>query len=367
MQRPFALTATLASLACLSSVVSAQIIVDTTYDVPTGDRWNYPFNFTPGTRFTALSFGAIDIPGFDDHDGQFVVGFDTTDLIPPGLGSSSYRIESVRLRASIADGGIFEYDPTLDPLGTYLASDDPDFVPDADIGRPIELYGVGYRGTFSDGTPVRIDTWTETSEYGDSPVVAPAQGNRFAFASVLDDSGQPVNLSNRLKDRLAPAPFAIGTTASVAPGDLVPADTTFEFDIERCNSGADLYLRESLDSGVVRFTIASLQPAVDPTGGPSNPNYPIWYTKENPLAIPGFAAQLEIRVRIVSNPADLSSPTDPGVPDGVLTGADFFEFLSRFQAGDLSVDFAGPTTPNQPDCVLTGADFFAFLNLFSQG
>ena len=65
--------------------------------------------------------------------------------------------------------------------------------------------------------------------------------------------------------------------------------------------------------------------------------------------------------------ADLSSPADPGVPDGVLTGADFFEFLSRFQAGDLSVDFSSPTAPGVADGVLTGADFFEFLDLFSQG
>ena len=67
------------------------------------------------------------------------------------------------------------------------------------------------------------------------------------------------------------------------------------------------------------------------------------------------------------NPADLSSPADPGVPDGTLTGADFFEFLARFQAGDLSIDYSSPSDPGTPDGRLTGADFFAFLDLFSQG
>ena len=65
--------------------------------------------------------------------------------------------------------------------------------------------------------------------------------------------------------------------------------------------------------------------------------------------------------------ADLSSPANPGIPDGVLTGADFFEFLSRFGAGDLSVDFSSPANPGTPDGVLTGADFFEFLNLFAAG
>ena len=67
------------------------------------------------------------------------------------------------------------------------------------------------------------------------------------------------------------------------------------------------------------------------------------------------------------SPADLSSPGSPGTPDGVLTGADFFEFLNRFNAGDLSVDFSSPANPGTPDGVLTGADFFEFLNLFAAG
>lgn len=64
---------------------------------------------------------------------------------------------------------------------------------------------------------------------------------------------------------------------------------------------------------------------------------------------------------------DLSGPSTPGVPDGALTGSDFFEFLARFSAGDLSVDFAGPGAPATPDGSLTGADFFAFLTYFQGG
>ena len=68
-----------------------------------------------------------------------------------------------------------------------------------------------------------------------------------------------------------------------------------------------------------------------------------------------------------SCPADLSGPVNPGVPDGQLTGADFFEFLTRFEAGDLSIDFSSAANPGVPDGQLTGADFFAYLDLFSQG
>ena len=68
-----------------------------------------------------------------------------------------------------------------------------------------------------------------------------------------------------------------------------------------------------------------------------------------------------------ANPADISSGANPGVADGNLSGADFFEFLTRFGAGDLSVDFTSPANPGTPDGILTGADFFAFLNFFQNG
>ena len=66
-------------------------------------------------------------------------------------------------------------------------------------------------------------------------------------------------------------------------------------------------------------------------------------------------------------PADLSSPGNPGVGDGILSGADFFEFLVRFETGDLSVDFSSPAQPGVGDGLLSGADFFEFLALFSSG
>lgn len=65
--------------------------------------------------------------------------------------------------------------------------------------------------------------------------------------------------------------------------------------------------------------------------------------------------------------ADLSGPIIPGLPDGVVSGADFIEFLNRFQQGDRSVDLASPASPLEPDGLLTGADFFRFLELFAGG
>ena len=64
---------------------------------------------------------------------------------------------------------------------------------------------------------------------------------------------------------------------------------------------------------------------------------------------------------------DYSSPAQPGVPDGVLTGADFFFWLDLFAAGDLSADLSSPTAFGVPDGVLTGADLIWLLDAFQFG
>ena len=64
---------------------------------------------------------------------------------------------------------------------------------------------------------------------------------------------------------------------------------------------------------------------------------------------------------------DLSGAQTPGIPDGTLTGADFFRFLSLFGDGDLQADLAGAGGTGPPDGRLTGGDFFAFLAAFSAG
>ena len=64
---------------------------------------------------------------------------------------------------------------------------------------------------------------------------------------------------------------------------------------------------------------------------------------------------------------DISSATQPGVPDGNLTAADMFHFGDLFRQGDMTADLSSPQTPGVPDGRLTGADFFYFLDLFSKG
>jgi len=81
------------------------------------------------------------------------------------------------------------------------------------------------------------------------------------------------------------------------------------------------------------------------------------------------------------NPADINyaSATTPavpgwGVPDGLLSAADFTAFVSFFQSGDLRADIntstaLSPASPGWgvPDGVISPADFSAFVFFFQQG
>jgi hypothetical protein len=81
------------------------------------------------------------------------------------------------------------------------------------------------------------------------------------------------------------------------------------------------------------------------------------------------------------NPADLNeatafSPAAPtwGMPDGVLTPADFVAFVNFFNSNDLRADLSeatafSPASPTfgMPDGLLTPADFVAFVAYFNAG
>ncbi len=356
---------TLALAVGLGATAQAQL-VDTSFQPPNEDRWNYPFNLTPGVRFEASIFGAIDEPGFDDYDGQYIVGFDTSGEVPPGLDPSRYTIESARLILVIANTDGFPLDVTPDSYRTFLDPSDPDYLPDSTPGRPMEVFGTGYRNGFT------AETWSATSPFGGTPTVPPAQGARNAFAALFEVDGTAVDISNRLKERFDVVPWGIGTIDGRQPGDTVAAEDVVVFEIDLCAPSAFRYLQEELARGQIRLSAASLLPASgDPTGGTGPSAFPSFYTSNNPVAQAlSLTPQLDLRVR-VGSPADMTGPT-PGSPDGVIDADDFFFFLQLFAAGDPRADLTGSTNPNDPgfgvpDCVIDADDFFYFLARFAEG
>jgi len=262
--------------------------------VPTLDRWNYPFNQTPGFRPTASVWGAFLedglSPDFDNRDAQFHVGFDTSAHVEPGLGPEAYTVMSARVTVMVAEHETFTYDPTFDLWQTYLPEADPQYMPDTTPGRPAELFGVGFRHGFD------ALTYQESTAY--SPMGPFGKGHRTTYAMDLP-SGTPRDVSNNVDEGFDPLPFAIGTTDAVAPGQLVPSGAVFTFEIEVTDEHIQNYLREALHVGRAHFMVASLFPASpDFTGA-----FPQFYCKENLLVIKGFAdaAGLEMTVVIDQN------------------------------------------------------------------
>ena len=335
----------LAAATLLGGVGQSQIVV-VDRSAPQADRWNYPFNATPGSREVAPSFGAVLIEGFDDRDAQFLVAFDTDPEAPAGLNPDQYHIRRAVFTAVVSNDDGFRYDPTFDSFRTHLDPGDPDFLPDADLGRPLELFGTGFRNG------VTATTWTETSVFGGAPEVEPAQGARNAFAAVFDGAGVATDVSNNLKERFEATPWAIGT-ADLALGALVPIDTEFEFEVDLCVPGVREALRQGLHDGRLLLSLTSLQDASGGPGGGGGVVYPVWYTRDNILAdLLGLNPTLHLEVRI-GNPADLDA-------NGVLSLDDIDAFISAFLAGSPEADITA-------DCVLNLDDIDAFISAFLGG
>jgi len=341
-------------LACLAgaSLAAAAPAGTTLLDIrtPTLDRWMYPFNGTPGTRSSASTFSVLGSEEFetvfDNRDAQFLVGFDTGALVEPGLGPARYQIHSARLIATISDGGSFPYDPTYDAFTTYLPAEDPDFTSDDTPGRPIELYGVGFRNGFT------AATFLENSPFGPSQF---GQGVRNAFATDYA-GGSARDVSNNVRDRFDPTPFAIGQTLDAAPGQIVPTDAVFTFDLDLNNPDVVEYLRQALDGGRLRLAITSLHPAEGGPGGGEGGQFPIFYTKENKFApFEDVEPALEMLVEILPEAPD--GPQGDINGDGVVNSQDLAILLGSWGVcdpapADCPADINGDGVVNSQDLAI---------------
>jgi hypothetical protein len=304
---------------CAIGVVATQGVAETImvdYTGPSLDRWMYPFNFTNGTRSSASTFGALNEPDFDNRDGQFIVGWDTGADITAGMGESAYTILSAVVHVATDQGG-FIYDESYDAYQTYLLETDGEFVADGDPGRPITLFGVGFRNGFD------VVSFLENSPWGPSSSTYRQLRNAYATDFVM---GVAEDVSINVDQRFDPAPFAVGA-APVTPGAAVPADTDFTFDINVNDEDVQAYFKQALDSGRIRLVLTSLHPAVEQGGV-----FVSWYTKEN-LFGAGFSARLSLTVR-VGPAADLNG-------DGVVDGMDLAALLAGWGgagASDLNGD-----------------------------
>lgn len=337
-------SASLLVIAAAPAFVSAAV-VNVQFTGPTHDRWNYPFNFTPGDRGAASTFNAINEPDFDDRDGQMFIGFDTDAQLDAGLGEPYYVIVSAVMRLATTDGG-FVFDDTYDSITTFTDPMDPEAL----NGRPCELYGVGFRGGFD------VQTYVETSAFG-SPNGTNYTAVRNSFATDYPD-GVAEDISNLIFGEVVGGqtftqretlPFAIGQAQGVAVGAVVPFDTDFVFTLDLGNPDVDLYLRRACNAGKLRLMVSSMHAAVQQGGEFVN-----WYTKENFFG-DGFAARLDMTVMTI----------DPLVGDlnldGVVDTADLGLLISAFGTNNPVADINGDLLVDTADLGQLIANFGASI------
>lgn len=271
------------------------------FDMPSDDRWHYPFNFTPGTRGTASTFGA-PLPGFSDRDGALLVAWDTSQQLPVGLGIDAYGLRSISIvltgQANQFFSPVWEIDLTVDEWftvdldldGVINADGIPRGAPgdldgesdDVDAGRPIELFGTAFGDEFT------AQTWDEFSPYvgtANGPSIA---RDPFPFvyqAETLEVLHVEDHIKGLYNDQLAqpvfsftPEPWAIGVPQNYTPGNQpTPFEVRFDVNLELSDGAVRAYYRDQLNTGRLFAYVTSLADTI--IQGPANA-VPSFYTKE---------------------------------------------------------------------------------------
>ncbi len=236
---------------------------------PAIERWMYANNGAPCDRPAGSVFATFgDGAGVDTRHAQHLLGWDTGASIPPGRGPTRYLVQRCRVTLTVNRGNLFAYDPTADALRTYFETNHPAWLPDIDTGRPIELFGAGYRNGFT------AASFDQCALFGSN-----ATGQRNAFAAGWSTNGELVDVSNNVGKTnaafapFAVAPFAIGQTTNVAPGQLVPAGARITFDLNLTDPLVRSYVQSALDSGTLRLMVSSLHTSGGQFGAPSYPDF----------------------------------------------------------------------------------------------
>ena len=271
-------------------------LVEANLDSPSQDRWNYPFNATPGTRARASLFQAGDPEVGVDRHGTYIIGFDTTNIVPTGHPPVAYQIVSAQLRVLTSDNFEVAYDPTYDPVATHLPQTNDSHIADQDAGRPIHVFATGFRHGF-DST-----SWEETC-----PSAPKGSFERSVFPAIRGADGESVDvtLAVDFADPVDIVPFATGMLSEIASGELIPHNTWMTFDVDLTEASTIAYLQEGLAGGNLYFTLTSLN-----SGGREVRSFPEFHTKDSLL---GEAPQLSLRVQIVDAPVSLDPPSITGI------------------------------------------------------
>jgi hypothetical protein len=312
---------------------------------PLGDKYMYPFiNDSPnngGTRRDYGSafgaYGAIDDPSFnfDDRDAQFFLDFATQALAPAGKGASKYRVLSLTLTLVVENEGGFFYDPTFDPLSTYKIPNT-----DGDLGRPLELYGVGYRSGWTRGT------FTADSPFQTLPSssILNPQGDwnrkRNAFAIDFDAFGAPRDISNNVEENFETNPWAVADSpgyigrddglykeSPITPGSLMPEGRVLYFQVDPKNPRIAAYLQDALHAGRLHLMVSSLYGTERESS-----SIPRFYSKE--IGLPELMPQLSAEVLVMPDTTIEKLPNGYRIKFDTVSGQNYqVEYRDSLSAG----------------------------------
>lgn len=179
--------------------------------------------------------------------------------------------------ATVAVDNQFQYDPTFICPALRAPAHRPPHPADADAGKPVEVFGVGYRNGWT------AQTFGETTSFGGVPLFPRRSCPATASTPIFDSNGVATDVSRQVRQPFDVTPMATGTIASVTPGDWVPVGSEVVFNLNVCQPTTQAYLRKNLADGQVRLMVSSLFPA---QGGPDGGSgaYSAYYTRESPLA-----------------------------------------------------------------------------------
>ncbi len=272
-------------------------------------RWMYPFNTSPANRASASTFAGFgSIPIFDTRDGQYLLGWNTSNNIPAGMGARNYLLRRARVTLTLSLDMAYAYSGTLQDYRTYFPTNDPRYLPTTNTDSPVELFGASFRGGYT------ALTFPQDGPFSSSG--SAYYTNRNAYAACFDANGALVDVSNNVGDNgtneistaFEVAPFAVGQATNLAEGQLTPAGSQLTFDLNLADPLIYGYVQQALNNGGIRLVASSLVAAS--YGG--SPNYPDFYTPFSPIAETNQYPLLDIEGTVVRT--NLDSDGD-GLPD----------------------------------------------------
>jgi prepilin-type N-terminal cleavage/methylation domain-containing protein/prepilin-type processing-associated H-X9-DG protein len=299
--------------------------------------------------------------------GMAIIAFDTSTQIDAGLGSGRYQVTSLKMTATWTNDGdsntklFYENEPLdQDEILGEIASGD------VSSRRPMELYGVGFRDGYhgfefsaTTGGPPLLDERTHPFSASDGGYIAyPIIGDRVQPHEYIDVSnsvtgGFSATEPDEFTEPFTPAPWAIGT-ANLSPGEEVPNNTTFTFELDLDAPGVRSYVQQSLATGALGFFLSSLHNAEElgASGG-----FPKWFLRES-TGFPYFSTTpptLELEYSIFDEP-------QPGDYDGngTVDAADYARWRAEF--GQSVV--AGSGADGDGNGVVDAADYILWRAYF---